>query len=409
MPPVFQNRRFRLYWLSQLVSMTGSWMQQVAQSLVVLTLTTSALAIGAVGIVGSLPLLLLTLHGGIIADRCNRRSILMVTQSGFVLLAITFALLISSDAIAYWQIMLLALLLGTAAAFDIPAAQAFIPELVSKDELPQAVALNSAAFNGARLVGPALAGILIAVAGTAAAFTVNAFSYLAVIAVLVSMRGLACKKREVPASARQALEEGLDYVRQRRFLAGLMLTAGATSLLVFPHITILLPLYVTEVLGSGAGWVGGLLSCIGFGSLLGALTMLKVGRSPNGARRRILLCTAGMMVGLLGFAVARDPLVAAPAAIGLAFCLSLGSAQIATLVQQLAPDELRGRITSLYALAVTGTTPIAVLVVSVLTEVAGQPVALMICAGAYAVTIAFIATGFLRTEAPVPVTEVAVT
>jgi len=406
---VLENLQFRRYWLSQIVSMTGSWMQQVAQSLVVLTLTTSALAVGAVGIVGSLPLLLLTLHGGIIADRCDRRRILMVTQSAFVLLAIIFALLIAGDVITYWQILLLALLLGTTSAFDIPASQSFIPELVEKEELPQAVALNSAAFNGARLVGPALAGIVIALAGIAAAFTINAFSFVAVIAVLVSMRGFACVKREVPASARQAFEEGLTYVRHRRFLAGLILTAGATSMMIFPHITVLLPLYVTEVLDSGAGWVGGLLSCIGFGSLLGALTMLKVGRSANGARRRILLFTAGMTIGLLGLAIAHHPLVAAPAAIGLAFCLSLGSAQIATLVQQLAPDELRGRITSIYALAVTGITPIAVLVDSVLIEVVGQPAAMMTCAVAYTVAIFTLAGSFLRSDAPIPVTEAAVT
>jgi hypothetical protein len=201
------------------------------------------------------------------------------------------------------------------------------------------------------------------------------------------------------------MEEGLVYVRRRPYLAGLIVVAGMTSLLVFPHITVLLPLYVTEVLGAGAGWVGGMLSCIGFGSLMGALAMLKLGRSSRGARLRIILCAGGMTLGLLGLAVARNPLAAAPAAIGLAFCLSLAMAQIATLVQQLAPDELRGRITSIYALAVTGATPIAVLVVSVLTEGVGQPAALLTCAVAYALAIATLAAGFLRKEAPVPVTE----
>lgn len=406
-PPVLKNPRYRRYWLSQLVSMTGGWMQQVAQSLVVLTLTRSALAVGAVGIAGSLPLLLLTLHGGIVADRYDRRHILLVTQTALGLCAVAFAVLIERDIIAYWQVVILALLLGTCMAFEIPAGQAFVPELVDEEHLPQAVALNAAAFNAARLVGPALAGVVIALAGTAAAFTANAVSFLAVIGVLVSMRGHPSTHREVPPSARQALAEGLAHVRQRPYLAGLIAFAGLTSLLVFPHITVLLPLYVTEVLGAGPGWVGGMLSCIGLGSLVGALAMLKVGRSATGARHRILLAAAGMALGLLGLGLARTPVLAAPAAVGLAFCLSLGMAQIATLVQQLAPDTLRGRITSLYALAVTGTTPIAVLLVALLAEGVGQAGALLLCALAYGLGIGTIIAGLLWTEAPAPVVEAA--
>jgi MFS family permease len=400
-PAVLRGSRFRRYWLSQVVSMSGTWMQQVALSLVVLSLTHSALAVGAVGIAGSLPLLLFTLHGGIVADRYDRRRILLVTQSALGGCALIFALLISRDLIAYWQILTLALLLGITSAFEIPASQAFVPELVDPDDLPQAIALNSAAFNAARLVGPALAGLTIAVAGTAAAFTANAVSFLAVIAVLISMRGHQCVTRDVPPSVRQALHDGLGYVRQRPYLAGLIGFAGLTSLLVFPHITVLLPLYVTEVLGAGPGWVGGLLSCIGGGSLLGALAMLKAGRSPRGIRRRLILAAAGMVLGLLGLAVARTPLVAAPTAVGLAFCLSVGMAQIATRVQQLAPDELRGRILSIYALAFTGMTPIAVLLVSVLTERVGQAQALLICAIVYGIGITVIIAGLVRTEATV--------
>jgi MFS family permease len=395
-PSVLSNQLFRRYWGSQIVSMTGTWMQQVAQSLVVLSLTHSALAVGAVGIAGSLPLLLLTLHGGIMADRYDRRKILIVTQTALGTFAAIFALLISSGAISYWQVILLALMLGVTTAFEIPASQAFVPELVNSDELPQAIALNSAAFNGARLVGPALAGVAIAVAGIAAAFAINAVSFLAVIAVLVSMRGRPAVTREVAPSARQALEAGLTYVRQRPQLAGLIGFAGVTSLLIFPHITVLLPLYVTEVLDAGPGWVGGLLSCIGFGSLLGALTMLKAGRSPRGAKRRIALAAGGMTLGMAGLSVAQSPFIAAPIAILLAFSLSLGMAQVATRVQQMATDEIRGRIMSIYALAFTGITPIAVLLVSGLAESVGQAESLLICAIAYGVGIAALFTVLLR-------------
>ena len=402
-PSVLRNRTFRRYWLSQVVSMTGTWMQQVAQSLVVLSLTTSAMAVGAVGIAGSVPLLLLTLHGGIVADRYDRRRILIATQATLSVLAIVFATLVAGGNIAYWHIILLSSLLGTTTAFELPASQALVPELVDYDELPQAIALNSAAFNAARLVGPALAGIAIAAVGLAGAFAANAASFLAVIAVLLSMRGRRTPPRDVPASARQAMSQGLDYVRQQPQLTGLIGLAAATSLLVFPHVTVLLPLYVTAVLGAGSGWVGGMLSCIGFGSLLGALTMLKSGRSPRGAQRRIRIATAGLALGLGGLAAARSPYVAAPVAVLLAFCMSLGMAQIATRVQQLAPDELRGRIMSVYALAVTGTTPIAVLLIAGLAEVIGQPWTLLICGIAYAVATGALFALFLRhRRAPAP-------
>jgi MFS family permease len=385
--------------------MTGTWMQQVAQSLVVLSLTHSALAVGAVGIAGSLPLLLLTLHGGIVADRYDRRQILIVTQTALGICAVIFALLISQDIIAYWQIVILALLLGITTAFEMPASQAFVPELVDKEHLPQAIALNSAAFNAARLIGPALAGLAIAAAGTAAAFTANALSFLAVIAVLLSMRGHPAATREVPASAIQAMREGLVYVRFRPYLAALIGFAGITSLLVFPHITVLLPLYVTDVLGAGPAWVGGMLSCIGFGSLMGALAMLKAGRSPRGIRRRLIISAGGMTLGLLGLSLARTPWLAAPAAIVLAFCLSIGMAQVATRVQQLVPDELRGRIMSIYALAVTGLTPIAVLLVSGLAEIVGQATALLVCAVAFALGITAILGTLTRTESAAVIEE----
>ena len=395
-PPVLHNQTFRRYWLSQIVSMTGTWMQQVAQSLVVLTLTTSALAVGAVGVVGSLPMLVLMLHAGVVADCYNRRIILLATQAALGIFAVTFAALVYMDIVAYWQIIVLALLLGITASFELPASQSFIPELVGPDDLPQAIALNSAAFNGARLIGPALAGVVIAVAGLAAAFVANALSFLAVIGVLLTMRGYGDCRRSTPVRGAEALREGLAYVRCRPHLLGLIGFAGATSLLVFPHITVLLPLYVTEVLGAGPGWVGGLLSCIGLGSLTGALAMLKAGRSPRGVTRRLALSACGVTLGLLGLSLARNPLLAVPAAAVLAFSVSLGMAQVSTRVQQLAPDELRGRITSIHALSFAGVTPFAVLLVSAQAEVVGLPTTLLVCAVGYALCGVVLFLRFLR-------------
>ena len=406
LPPVLRtNRTFRRYWLSQIVSLTGTWMQQVAQGWVVLTLTSSALAIGAVSIVGSLPMLLLTLTGGVVADRYDKRQILIGTQTVLGLLAGVFALLVATDAITYWQIVLLAILLGITAAFEMPASQAFIPELVDRDEMQEAIALNSAAFNGSRLIGPAMAGLLIAVVGVAAAFAANALSFLAVIGVLLSMRGRAVARHGVPGNVGSAMREGLVYVRARPVLIGLIGITGLTSLLVFPNLAVLMPLYVTEVLGVGPAWLGIMMSCSGGGSLVGSLALLRGQRTVADAKRRIRMSAIGVTIGLLGLAAARSPILAMPAVIVLSFSLSLGMAQIATRVQELAPDAMRGRVMSIHGLAFTGVMPFAVLLVSATAEGIGQPATLLSAAVAYALLAVILYALFVRRDEPLPEPE----
>lgn len=400
LPRVLHNRAYRRYWLSQLVSLTGTWMQQVASSLVVLTLTTSAFALGLVSVVGSLPMLLLTLQGGVVADRHDKRAILIVTQSLLGFFALVYAGLVLADVVAYWQLLALAVVFGVAAAFELPASQAFVPELIDREDLPEAIALNAVAFNGTRLLGPALAAVAIGAFGLASAFLLNALSFLAVIGVLVSLRGRAVEKPAVPRGG--ALREGLVYVRGRPALLGLVGITGLTSLLVFPNLAVLMPLYVTEVLGGGDAWVGVMLACSGAGSLTGSLALLRGEKTEAAANTRIRLGVVGVAAGLLGLALAPSFAVAIPATLVLSFSLSRTMAQVQTRVQELAPDALRGRVMSIHGLAFTGVMPFAILLVSGTAELIGLPRTLLIAAALYLVIGVVLYRRFIRHPAVDP-------
>ncbi len=405
LPHALQNQTYRRYWLSQLVSLTGTWMQSVGSTLVVLTLTTSAFLVGFVTVVASLPMLLLMLFGGVIADRYDRRVILIATQSLLAVFALAYAALVALDVIAYWQILVLATLLGITASFELPASQAFVPELVSREDLPQAIALNSAAFNASRLVGPAVAGASISALGLASAFIFNAVSFLFVIAVLVSLRGLVIHRRSTVPGRAGGLREGLRHVRDRDDLLGLVLLTALLSFLVFPCASVLLPLYVSDSLGGGPGWVGAVLSVTGAGSLVGSLTLLRGSRQERAADRRLRIALVGLTFGLVWLSLAQTPLVAVPGVAVLGFAFAMGSSQIMTRVQQLAPEELRGRVMSIHGLAFTGTMPFATLLVTGAAELLGEPIvyagaAILTAAGAFLIYRRFAYQAFLATPPP---------
>jgi MFS family permease len=381
LPHALQNPLYRRYWWSQFVSLSGTWMQNVGSSLVVLSLTTSAIAIGGINVAAALPLLIFGLAGGVIADRYDRRKILIVTQALFALYALGYAALIWTDTLHYWHIIVLAVLGGITAAYELPASQAFVPELVDREDLPEAIALNSAVFNATRIVGPAIAATMIAAFGLASAFLVNSASFLVVIAVLVSFRGLVVHRPTRPKQAgSSALRVGLAYVRSREDLLGLVLLTGVLSFLVFPNAIVLMPLYIEKVLGGGDSWVGIMLSVVGVGSLAGALTLLRGSKLEHAAGRRMRLGMIGLTVGLLWLAVARDPYVAIPGVAVLGFSFSMSNSQIQTRVQQLAPDDLRGRVLSIVSLAFNGVMPFSTIIVSGSAELFGQPVVLGACA-----------------------------
>ena len=381
-PSALQNPLFRNYWLSQIVALAGTWMQQVGIQLVVLSLTTSALAIGMINIVSGIPMLLLSLTGGVIADQFDRRQILITAMSILGMFSIVYALLIGTDTIQYWHILVFAALGGVVASFQLPASQAFVADLVDRDDLPEAIALNSASFNSTRIVGPALAATAIGILGLASAFIVNAITLLAPIGTLIRIgkRMKPRPRRAGTSSQLSALKEGLSYVRGDDGMYGLMLLQAAYSFFVSPNLLVLLALFVTDSLGGGDSWVGLMLSFLGVGSLAGALLLLRGSRLESAAGKRMVISAAGLTISLAWMAISQNPAMAVPGVMIGGFAFSMGNSQISTRLQQVAPEELRGRVMSLASLAFNGVMPFSTLIISGLAQVIGMHAVLGISA-----------------------------
>src|SRR6266545_630097 len=270
-----QHPNYRLFFAGQLISLVGTWMQSVAQSWLIYRLTGSAALLGAVGFAGQFPVFLLASLGGIVADRYNRRRVLMVTQTAAMLLATVLAALTLSGHVREWHVFVLAGMLGLVNAIDIPARQAFVVELVERKDFMNAIALNSAMFNGARVAGPALAGVLVASIGEGWCFLVNALSYLAVIAGLWRMR---VESRGVPSRASSGLAdllEGFRFAWRTEPIRMLLLSLGLVSLVGMPY-TVLMPIFADQILHSGARGLGILMGASGLGALIGALALAVV-------------------------------------------------------------------------------------------------------------------------------------
>jgi len=377
-----QTGPFRKYWSSQLVSLSGTWMQNTGSQLVVLSLTSSAVAIGAINVVSAIPLLLFSLYGGVIADRLDRRRIIIATQCMLGIISLVFAFLIWSDRIEYWHILVIAAVAGTVMSFELPAAQAFVSELVDRDDLPQALALNSASFNATRTVGPAVAGVVIGALGTAAAFLINAMTLLAPISVLLGLRTVMkppvrARKRTTGSSS---LKEGIRHIRTHEDLLGLVMLSAMFSFLVFPNLLVLMPLYVTDVLGGSDSWVAIMISVLGAGSLVGSFTMLRGSRLEAAAGKRLRIAMVGLTVGLLWLALSPNPWVAIPGVMIAGFSFTTSNTQVMTRLQQLAPDEMRGRVMSANSLAFNGMMPFATMAIALLSEVIGQHLVIGLCA-----------------------------
>src|SRR5512136_1881249 len=271
-----KHRNFRLFFAGQLVSLTGSWMQNTAQGWLVYQLTGSKVLLGTVAAVGSLPMLLLSVWGGSVADRHPKRTVIYFTQTGMMLLAFAFAALVWSGHIQPWHILVLAALGGVAMAFDMPARQAFTVEMTSRDDLMNAISLNSSIFNGARVIGPSVAGFLMAHVGIAWCFLLNGLSFVAVLAGLLMMR---LPKFVAPGEARSTgrhVVEGFAYVAGHRRVRLLLLLLGVVGIFGWSY-SVLLPAYATDILHVGERGYGAPLSGHGVGALLGALTVATYG------------------------------------------------------------------------------------------------------------------------------------
>ena len=377
-----RNREFALFWGGQAVSQTGTWMQQFAQGWVVTTLVPSALALASVNLAASIPTLILMPFGGVTADRMERRRILLVTQWTMAALAVLMGALVLSGGLQLWHIWLIALLLGLATAFDLPAYQSFYPQLVAREDLPQAIALNQATFNGSRIIGPALAAWFVARWGMAAAFFANGASFLAVIGSLLLIKPRAATMT-VPTNTRHFMAEGLRYVRERPQMMALFGLTAITTMFVFPNVAILMPFYAKHVLHVGPGSLGAIMAVSGAGAFVGAASLLAL---PRRARMGWIM-SALIVIKLALFALAWSHslglTITAVAILSLGISSSLGIAS--TMVQENAPDALRGRVMSLYALAFTGVMPFAAMAIARLADVIGMRRELIVSAVLYGI------------------------
>ncbi|HEX6806188.1 MAG TPA: MFS transporter [Terriglobales bacterium] len=363
-----QHRNFQLFFSGQLISLIGTWMQNVAQSWLVYRLTGSSLLLGSVGFASQIPVFLASPLGGIVADRYNRHRVVIATQNASMILAFVLAVLTLKNRITIPEIFVLAALLGVVNAFDIPGRQAFLVEMVGKEDLMNAIALNSSMFNGARIIGPAIAGVLVAKIGEGWCFFANAVSYIAVIAGLLMMR--VAQHHERPTGSPLAhIVEGFQFVRQTAPIRALLLLLGLVSLVAMPY-TVLMPIFADRILrgggehlavmmGShdvGAVRLGILMGATGVGAMLGALT-LAARTGVHGLGRWVTFSCAGFGVSLIAFGLSRNFWLSTALLVPVGFCMMLQMSSSNTLIQAMVPDHLRGRIMSVYSMMFMGMAP----------------------------------------------------
>jgi MFS family permease len=367
-----RHRNFQLFFSGQLISLIGTWMQSVAQSWLVYRLTGSALLLGSVGFASQIPVFLFAPLGGITADRVNRRHIVIATQITSMLLAFVLAALTLLGKIQVWHVFVLASLLGVVNAFDIPGRQSFLVDMVGREDLMNAIALNSSMFNGARVIGPAIAGILVAKIGEGWCFFANAVSYIAVIAGLLMMR-VHSPKRPAMASPLEHMMEGFRFVSRTAPIRALLLLLGLVSLVGMPYV-VLMPIFADQILHGGARGLGILMGATGVGALLGALT-LAFREGVKGLGRWVALCSAGFGASLVVFALSHTFWVSVILLLPVGYTIMLQMASSNTLIQVMVPDALRGRVMAVYSMMFMGMAPIGALLGGALADRLGAPVA----------------------------------
>jgi MFS family permease len=366
-----RHGNYRLFFFGQLVSLIGTWMQNVAQAWLVYELTNSPFKLGVVSFCAGVPVLLFSLWAGVLADRVPKRRLLVVTQTVMMALAFILAADMFLGTIQWWHIAIMAFLLGTANAFDGPTRQAFVVEMVGRNELMNAIALNSAMFNTARIVGPALAGIILAAVGAAWCFVLNGASFLAVIAALALMNVPPYVGAASTESPLKQMREGLSYIRHHPTVRPLITLVAVSNLFALGYMA-LLPAFAQDVLHAGKVGYGFMSTAIGVGALAGALMIASLGNY----QRKGLVLTAGnllfpAMVIALSFSTSFHLSMGFLVVAGLGFMTQNATAN--TLVQTTVPDALRGRVMSVYMMVFVGFFPIGSLIAGAVAERFGVP------------------------------------
>jgi MFS family permease len=379
-----RHRNFQLFFGGQLISLIGTWMQTVAQSWLVYKLTGSGLLLGSVGFASQIPVFLVAPIGGITADRSNRQRVVIATQTASMILAFILAALTLTKRVTVSEIFVLAASLGVVNAFDIPGRQSFLVDMVGREDLMNAIALNSSMFNAARVIGPAVAGVLVARLGEGWCFFVNGISYIAVIVGLLLMN-VNSPPRTTGASPLDSIKEGFRFVNDTAPIRALLMLLGIVSATGMPYV-VLMPIFADRILHSGgqelalligshdlgAVRLGILMGAAGVGALLGALTLaLRTG--TKGLTRWVTVCCAGFGVSLMLFSFSKSFWLSVVLLLPVGYFVMLQMASSNTLIQVMVPDELRGRVMSVYSMMFMGLAPLGSLMGGALSDRVGAP------------------------------------
>jgi MFS family permease len=371
-----KHRNFQLFFGGQIISLVGTWMQTVAEAWLVYRLTGSSVLLGVLGFVGQIPIFLLSPVAGLAADRWPRRRVVIATQTASMLLAFTLAALTLSGRIRVWGIITLATLLGTVNAFDVPARQSFLIEMVGREDLLNAIALNSSMFNGARVAGPAIAGIVVALVGEGWCFLLNGVSYLAVIAGLFMMHIEKSTAVHDGNSPLEKLREGFNFARHTKPIRALLELIAIVSFMALPF-TVLMPIFAGRILGGGAGAYGTLMGAVGLGAVAGALA-IAMRRQLRGLGNVAGYSAAALGVSLVLFSASRWYWVSLAILVLCGFAMMMQFTAINTLIQAMVPDQLRGRMMSLYSMMFLGMAPLGSLLAGAIADHIGAPVTVAI-------------------------------
>lgn len=372
-----RHRNFRLFWLGALVSNLGGWFQVVAQNWLVLSLTGSPFLLGLVNFIGNSPMLVLSLVGGVVADRNSRKLVLLVTQNAQSILMLLMAIFSFLNIINIWLVIIIALAMGVVQAFNSPAYQTIMLDLVPKNNIMNAIALNSFQFNLTRVVGPGIAGILVTLVGVSLCFLLNSISFMAVVIALLMVKLPAPTRIVEKRSVWAEIKESLGYLRSNIALSGLLMIASLFSLFIIPYLT-LLPVFVQKVFKSGPEDYGLLLSAVGIGALTGALVVANVGSRLERKSRFMNFGMVGLIASLIAFGLSNNLILSMVALAFVGGSMVSVNTVLNTIVQSSVPDALRGRILSIWTLCTMGFIPLGNLQSGIVAEQWGAPVSIVL-------------------------------
>lgn len=371
-----KHRNFQLFVFGQLISLIGTWMQNTAQQWLVYRLTGSAALLGVFGFASQFPMLCLAWMGGYVGDRYNRHRGVITTQTLSMILAFVLAFLTLTHLIKTWHLILIAFLVGIVNAFDVPIRQAFFVHMVGKDDLPNAIALNSSIFNGARVVGPAIAGFTIVLVGEGWCFFLNALSFVAVIIALLLMRIPRTESKVMAESPVRSFIEGFRFAMNDVPIRSALLLLCVLSMFGLQY-SVFLPIYASDILHGGAKTLGLLMSSAGVGAVLGALQFAARTEYKGLARWIASTCTA-CALGLLVFSFANSFWLCAAVLFIAGFAATSQMAATNTIIQQRVPDEMRSRLMAVYATMFMGVMPVGALIAGIIAKHIGAPHTMLI-------------------------------